>query len=444
MNSGLLLLIAALLAAAAVWSGMFAGYSRLAIALMVLRPACDKIFDLAKTYFAGAAGPGAAANILVLGLALAGVAGRPAILLVPGVTAWGLFLLTAAAAQLHSLDPSQGLRLLQSLATYAAAFCLPFILVRSASLARQLVWACLASSLIPVIWGLAIIMAQPGLFGGEERLESTFMHPNIFAFFIMGNMALILFILSSKLMLISLRLRGWLLAYLALLLLELLLTKTRSAWIATALLLAAYAVAVDRRWLILGLFAPVFLAFPGVWDRIFDLSSGNSQGGYAALNSYAWRQLLWQSALNWMAANPSVWLGNGLEMFQAMDPVFFPRISGTGVGAHNAFLQIYFEMGVLGLGAFALIFAAVIAHLGLRSVRDFAGSFVILVSCIQYFLVFYSDNLLAYLQYQWFFWFMTGTVLASTRYLPDRKKLRPALPARQLARNGLERLASAA
>jgi O-antigen ligase len=80
--------------------------------------------------------------------------------------------------------------------------------------------------------------------------------------------------------------------------------------------------------------------------------------------------------------------------------MFFWRGEGqTGVGPHNAFLQIYFEMGVAGLTSFLLLVAAIAFTLIYRSRADFAGSFVMLMMLVGYMVVFYADNLLDYLQF---------------------------------------------
>jgi O-antigen ligase len=130
-----------------------------------------------------------------------------------------------------------------------------------------------------------------------------------------------------------------------------------------------------------------------------------------------WRKVLWNDTLEWLATNPSGVFGYGLSAYQSYVPMFFSRGAGqVGTGPHNAFLQIYFEMGVVGLMSFLLLMAAIASKLIYRLGEDFAGSFVMLMMCVGYMVVFYSDNLLDYLQYQWLFWFTLGSVCASTRF----------------------------
>jgi O-antigen ligase len=128
--------------------------------------------------------------------------------------------------------------------------------------------------------------------------------------------------------------------------------------------------------------------------------------------------VLWKSTLEWLAANPPGFLGHGLGGYKSYVPLFFSRSEeGIAVGAHNTFLQIYFEMGLVGAVSFAVLMATIAFKLFLLSARDFRGSFTILMMCIGYMLVAYSDNLLDYLQFQWFFWFTVGTVCASQRLI---------------------------
>jgi O-antigen ligase len=102
-------------------------------------------------------------------------------------------------------------------------------------------------------------------------------------------------------------------------------------------------------------------------------------------------------------------------------PLFFSRFDAqagsvdgeTGIGLHNAFLQIYFETGIAGLITFTFLMSAIVLKLIAALNKDFAGSFTMLTVCAGYAIVFYYDNLLGYLQFQWFFWFTLGSVCAS-------------------------------
>lgn len=400
------------------------GVARAVLLVMLIRPSCDKLFDWVKTSFDLQIGPGSALNFFVIALALVCIARRPAILRSPVVIASGAFLLTALISIIHSSDPVSGARPFVSLATYAAVLCLPFALVETTGDAERWLGVTLWSSIAPTVYAIAELAMSPSTLSGEQRLESTFTHPNIFAFYLVGVATLILFVTSSTVARAFARWRRALFAYMALLFMLLLFTQTRSAWIAMAVTLTIYALLVDRRWLLLIFMLPALLVIPGVSERIVDLTSGNVDAGYAQLNSYAWRREVWEAALDWMAANPAMILGHGLGTFESYTPVFFGASpDDAGVGAHNAILEIYFEMGLAGICSYLSIFAAIFVQLSRRLRLDFAGTIVMFAYCAGYLIVCFSDNLLGYLQFQWFFWFSLGTMCASTRALERSSRL---------------------
>jgi len=98
------------------------GVRRVLLAVMLIRPSCDRGFDWVKTAFHQSMGPGAAVNLLVIGLALTALVHAPRAFLSPPVLAWGGFLLAALASLVHGSDPAHGVKLLSTLATCAAVF----------------------------------------------------------------------------------------------------------------------------------------------------------------------------------------------------------------------------------------------------------------------------------------------------------------------------------
>jgi len=390
------------------------GVRQMMLAVMLLRPSCDRAFDWVKAGLGQQSGPGAAVNALVIALAMIALVQVPNAALSAPLLAWTSLLVTAAISLVQTTDLSAGVRDILALATYAAAFTLPYLVVRNRAAAAQCLMAALGSSLIPSVYALLELASQPAPLTGSQRLQSTFTHPNIYAFYIVGVLALILYMHCSANFRISAFIRRATFCYAFYLLFLLLLTKTRSAWLAALLLITGYSIVVDRRWLLPVLVLPAALLIPGVSDRLADLETGAIDGAYEHLNSMAWREVLWNDTLEWLAVNPSGLFGYGLGSYQSYFPLFFPRGDGQeGIGPHNAVLQIYFEMGIAGLSSFALLMAAITFRLISTIGRDFAGSFTMLMLCISYLIVFYSDNLLDYLQFQWFFWFTMGTVCAS-------------------------------
>lgn len=404
------------------------GVRQMMLAVMLVRPSCDRVFDWAKAAFGQQSGPGAAVNALVIATAIIAIVNVPEIAVSAPLLAWASFLLTAAASLFYTPDPGGGVRALLALVTYAATFALPYAVVKSGRTAAQCLAVALSSSVVPSTVALFELAMRPTILTGEERLQSTFTHPNIYAFYIVSLVTIIFYLHCSATIKLSAFMRRTTFAYAGYLLFLLALTKTRSAWLAMLLIMAGHAILVDRRWLIPTLSLPLALLIPGVGERFADLESGRIDAGFEHLNSLAWRQVLWDNTLEWLTANPSGILGYGLGSYQSYVPLFFPRGEGQlGVGPHNAFLQIYFEMGIAGATSAALLMTSIafkfISALG----RDTAGSFTMLMMCSGYLIMCYSDNLLDYLQFQWFFWFTIGTVCASTRFADHAAHVRPAL-----------------
>ncbi|UWU74817.1 O-antigen ligase family protein [Bradyrhizobium huanghuaihaiense] len=404
------------------------GVRQMMLAVMLVRPACDRAFDWLKAASEQQTGPGAAINALVIAIAIVTIIHVPGIVLSAPLLAWASVLLTAAASLVHAPDPSGGLRDLLALFTYAAVFTLPYALVRTKKMATQCLVVALCSSAVPSIFALLELAMQPDILTGEQRLQSTFTHPNIYAFYIVSVVTVILYMLCSANFTLSPIRRRAVLAYAGFLLFLLLLTKARSAWLSMVIITAGYAVLVDRRWLLAILCLPVLLLFPAVGERLSDLKSGTVAVGFEQLNSLAWREVLWNDTLEWLTANPPGLNGYGLNSYKAYVPLFFSRGDGeVRIGPHNAILQIYFEMGMAGLASFGLLWGTVVLEVLSTWSRDFRGALTMSLLCAGYIVMCYSDNLLDYLQFQWFFWFIMGTIAASARLAAHTSQARFAV-----------------
>jgi O-antigen ligase len=408
---------------------LLAGLRRTALALALLRPSGDRLFNAVKDLTGSDSGPGASLNLGILMLTGGALLRRPTALLAPPVLGWLAFLAAAAASAATAPDPVVSMRLLLTLATYGAVLVLTHALVDSVALAAKFILAVVLSSVIPAVLGLAELVANPEILLGDARLLSTFTHANILAFYLVTVMAAILFITGSSMFAPPPRLRRVLLAYGGILLVLLLATKTRSAWGALGLILLVQALVVDRRWLALIVLAPLLMLVPGVNERFTDLFSGNTNDAYAQLNSFAWRQLLWGETLRWLGENPPRFTGHGLDHYIHYVPLFFTRVMNPeGVGTHNALLQLWFETGILGVTGFAAAMLLLVAGLIRRLRTDPKGAALMLAACGGYLLAAYSDNVLDYLQYQWTFWFLMGAVSAATRLARENPRNTP--PAR--------------
>lgn len=154
-------------------------------------------------------------------------------------------------------------------------------------------------------------------------------------------------------------------------------------------------------------FGSLILLIPGVLERVAgSLHSGGDSGRYQ----------LWNGAWAMIAEHP--WLGKGVGTFMAF---FQDYVKGRGaMYAHNCFLQMWAETGILGLLSFLLFVGAVLRG-GFLAFRRRAGEemtpvLVGLLCGVVAFLVQSSlDTNLYSLQPSAMFWLFLGMIQAASR-----------------------------
>jgi putative inorganic carbon (HCO3(-)) transporter len=409
--------------------GLSLNFARKALLFMLfIRAGADGLFGLAR-FEEGGFTPGAILNLAAIGLFVVCLAAtRGANLKIPALI-WSPYLLIAAASLAYTPDFFGGVRLFMSTLTFPAIFGAMFMLIRTEAQFASLIRTILLSSLIPS----AVAIYQLATDGPDERLQSTLGHPNIFAFYIVAILVCILY--YQQIARIPLFDRLFLAGYAALQLLFLLFTQTRSAWGAAVVLMAVYAVGIDRRLLLAIPLIPMILLLPPVADRLSDVDLGQSasyedvQKGRVVLNSYAWREKLWTSALD--DASDNRIFGKGLNSFHHNSPYFFPLFTQGGArDAHSGYVQAIYETGWLGLLTYIWIYVGVTLT-ALRRHRGRAReSWLIYAFVAVNLMINYADNIPYYLPYNWYVWAFFGAGLAS-RYSrwQSRDVVLPLIPA---------------
>lgn len=393
-------------------AGFIGGLRSGLVVLLLVRPLCDRLFELAKFDVAGKdITYGAAINLLVIlaiGLVLYRLRNRVQVAL---WRAWVPFLLLMLIASYYSPVPIDAFRKFLTYVSYMAMFVLPFILIKTERDVQYFFKVVILSSLAPVAYGLFQLVSGRDWYMGT-RIASTFSHPNIFAFYLLTTIGTILSLLLSKRFALARNTRKMLRIYLIPLLILLVATKTRSAWLGCLLLFVVYGTIADKRVLVLTFILPVCaLLIPGVRERLSDLATGNQYVGWVQdVNAYAWRKLLWHKATAYIVQRP--FFGYGLYSFPYYSPTFFPLETERGVDAHNVFIQLLFETGLVGLLGFLWIFARKIQMLFRYWRLDRPAMAMTLAMACVYLMTCYSDNLLEYVSYGWFYWFTFGIIFA--------------------------------
>jgi O-antigen ligase len=382
----------------------------------------------------------------ILNLVVLGVAGIMT-LLRPGspfpFKVWLPFLLVATLSVAWASDKGLAIRMLLVLFTYASLFAVPFYMRKKFRSSAWLLKAMICSSVLPAIVGVLeyLFFLDP-----SGRVRSTFVHPNVFGFYLSVIIGVIFFLLSSSMVEFKPFIRKMMIPYSGLLMGLIVLTQTRAAWAGVLLILLAFAFFKDRRYLLLLLLLPMLLFVPAVSDRLDDLGRGTEfkgeiQSEADAVNSFAWRTLMWQSAMEDAADTPL--FGKGLASFGLNALRFFPLAdlkggySIKGIGAHSAYVQAGYETGLIGLACYLSIYFRLISRARRYFRRDPGGTIIVISIILCYMSENFSDNIFEYGSLNLYFWGLLGVVFAKWEL---ESAGAGAAPSRSVYRGGMRRI----
>jgi O-antigen ligase len=375
--------------------------------IMLFRSGADNVLELTRLSVGSyPLGVGGLINGFVILIAILLVFEKPKQAPASAYAAWLPFLGMLLLGVLISPVKGDALRLFLAVLSHFAMFIAGFHCVRDKREFRQLLTLIVCSSIVPVLYSAVDFALHHGM--GEFRLQSTFSHPNVLAFYTTIVIGAAFYLLKSLPKGENPGQKVVLTAYIFVLLGVLLLTQTRSAWTATAITFTIYALLFERRFLLyMFVLGAVALMIPGVFDRIADLGQGNTVKTNASLNSFAWRVYLWQTGLGWM--RPSAYmLGNGLLSFKEYSQIFFPLAGKMKWGAHSVYVEIIFELGLAGLLSFCWLYLKVLLGLVKLIKIDPLAAFSLIVIILNFLICCFSDNMLDYLSYAWYLWFAVG------------------------------------
>ncbi|MBF4991764.1 O-antigen ligase family protein [Methylophilus sp. QUAN] len=392
------------------------------LVVVLSRASLDSAFDAIKF---GSFGLGAVLNALIILIAILTVLEKPVNLDLKSrkiLLAWSMFLAISFISIFYAPSLLASSKVFLILLSYASMFYLGLSSVRNKADFGKWISIVVYSSIIPVLWGIySIIFGTSGLrFNIIEgfRLQSTFNHPNSLSFYFVLIISICFYLFKTKPEYLSPKIRTLIPLYIIILLGLLIMTKTRAAWAACYLFFFSYAVLYERKYLFIVLTAPfVALLIPEVQERMVDLQSGNDFGstGYERLNSYAWRKKYWLDALTWMSKTHYL-TGYGLHSFLDHSTQFgmgnaFNK-QKIGINAHSVYVLLIFELGFLGLLAFLyIIYSKLKALIGLYQYEKLL-IFTVIVILVEYLFECYSDNMLDYLNFDWYLWFVVGLTLS--------------------------------
>ena len=324
-------------------------------------------------------GVGAILNALAISIAFVLLVQWPLTAPFSVVGIWGPFLLIAFASTLYAPDFFAAVRLALVLLSYWSFFIIPFFIWRSPHDVSRFVMLVIGSSVIPSLYALVDIAR--GLSDmADFRLQSTFSHANIYAFYLVLLLGLALYVRSSRIIRVTPQVRLLVTLYIPY-------PPCSSHADEDAQRLDDVRADIsrlripDRSKVSRGLSADTGAGRrnPSVIDRLIDVTEPTEIDSFTQLNdstrlnSYEWRQALWESAIPQIIEKPL--LGHGLESFKPSTPSFFPLIGPEGIDGHNFYLQTGFEMGLLGVFALVWLLGSVARQIMKGRRRDPPGSY---------------------------------------------------------------------
>jgi O-antigen ligase len=244
----------------------------------------------------------------------------------------------------------------------------------------------------------------------------TFTHPNILAFYLVLAFTFYFYILISGHLNSKRPLTVAIKAMMVNILVLLVATKTRNAWISVYVIFLIYGFLRDKRvlFILVGV-VPLLLAIPDVGARMSNIWASTAVNNYHGVNSFEWRMQLWKVSLSKVLERP--FQGYGLSSFQPSTEVFFP--TAKDMHAHNSYIEILFETGLFGLLSFMALFFSPL-FIFLRNIHSAvhqtqARVWAIMVAyLVSYMLICSADNLSFYLTFNWYVWFFIGLMLVAS------------------------------
>ncbi len=350
---------------------------------------------------------------------------------------WMIFVLIYFAANLLSLAHSQympdslkGITRVLRLILLAVSV---VYIVDSEEKFKKVFWLCLATAFIIGIDGLV-----QGLSGfemirqrvvtayvpGAARISSSFPHPNDFSAYL--TLMLFFFVgilLESRRLKLPPKITSFLAVGTAMLSACLLWTYCRGAWVAVGASLVLLALFKRKKSVFL------LLVLITAWMMFFSPASlrGRFQSLFDSKNgSITERKVLMQESVEMIKKNP--WTGFGLNTFSDNAPFYKSREHRTDVQyAHNGYLQMTVETGLVGLAAFlSMLFCFFCVTLPLFLKKEVgwleAGGSAAVFGVLAFLLHSYTDTNLHSLLLVSNLWLCMGLAMAAAGILERQKR----------------------
>lgn len=324
---------------------------------------------------------------------------------------WILFLIVSFSTIIFSFNKASSLAECARLLSIFSIYFLGYLLIENKKDLSRLLRAIVISVIVPVVFAVYQYITQAGISlpfeGIYNRIYGTFAHPNLFAYYLLLPISILLFVaIKTNLRKSS---NALMVAFLPVLLILLVLTYTRGAWLAFLIILAVFGLFKYRSILIIGgiAIAIAYFMVPSIHDRVINLVAN-------PYSSVSWRIELWKDSIGYIKGNESFGYGVGT----AKELILNKRGESFGSSdPHNDYLKIALESGLVGLGAYLLLISNLFLKLLTSYRRQIDDKFKTLTLLIislatAFYIMSFADNIIRNTALMWSFWAMLGGFFA--------------------------------
>lgn len=387
----------------------------------------------------------AMALLLLIWACYWGIKNRHYIYSIPGWFWLSLTVIIIVLSALWSYNPFTSLIEAIKFIDLALLFFLGFVFIQQGKITiRQALLATVLSAIIPVLAGLTQIITGSGIttFDLRGRIYGTFGHPNVFAFFLLS----LIFLMVQYAIFDAAKFwqkRNYLKNALSVLLFGLLIfTYTRAAIIGLAVFCVVLGVVKYRKALGIGLalvalfylvFYPLnnFLVHKFNYSLQSNLLISRLTERSDEADSFSWRISLIQETAPIILTRPI--LGFGFGTF----PVVWESNRGArhmyddSAESHNDYLRLLLEVGAVGLISYLMFFASLFTKIVQRMKTPACqeNHLMLLGWVCAFIVVSVSDNMLRHTAVMWLTWLWWGVIIgsyqkqcASPNFLPLTEK----------------------
>lgn len=242
----------------------------------------------------------------------------------------------------------------------------------------------------------------------EYRIQGTFLHPATFAFYLLILLPLIWTLIKNNKPKI---IKAFFLVLLLSFSLLIMATLARVAWLGALLMLLVYGALKNRKILILS-FLILFISYltvPVINNRINDVFSPKYN------SSFSTRLRIYETSLPAFFKSPLI--GQGLGSFDQIHLKLNDEAkSYESLQAHNDYLRLLIELGLIGLflylGIFLTLFMSIYKNYKKGDAETQSYLFGLALIWIGALSISMGDNILRTMEVQYLLWAITGATLA--------------------------------